>query len=153
MRFMLPAILAGFTVLLPAQAPADSVSWMAGCWRLEAGGRTIDEMWMAPGGGTLLGVNRTVAGGRTASYEFMRIHDEGGRLVFTARPSGQAEASFPMLKRGEREVVFENAAHDFPQRVRYRLEKDTLIGRIEGTRNGQSRSVDYPMRRVECPRN
>ena len=27
-----------------------------------------------------------------------------------------------------------------------------LAGRIEGTRNGTPRSVDYPMRRVDCPR-
>jgi hypothetical protein len=100
----------------------------------------------------MLGVSRTVAGARTVAYEFLRIHQDGGRLTFTAKPSGQNEASFTLLKSGPREVVFENQTHDFPQRVSYRLDNDILIGRIEGTQNGKSRSVDYPMRRVACPR-
>ena len=144
-------VFAPMTVGISAQQGVDELSWMSGCWRQEAAGRVADEMWMAPAGGVMLGVNRTVASGRTVSYEFMRIHDDGG-LTFTAKPSGQNEASFKMLKRGAREIVFENPAHDFPQRVMYRLENDTLIGRIEGTQNGKSRSVDYPMRRVDCPR-
>jgi hypothetical protein len=131
---------------------ASQVAWMAGCWRQAAEGRTIDEMWMPPAGGTMVGVSRTVAAARTVAFEFLRIHEEGGRLLLTARPSGQNEASFAVLRIGSREVVFENPAHDFPQRVSYRLENDTLIGRIEGALNGKPRSVDYPMRRVDCPR-
>jgi hypothetical protein len=139
------------TVGVSAQQRVDELSWMSGCWRQDSGGRVVEESWTTPGGGALLGIGRTVAGGKLVSYEFMRIHDDGG-LTFTAKPSGQNEASFKMLKRGAREIVFENPAHDFPQRVMYRLQNDTLIGRIEGTRNGTPRSVDYPMRRVECPR-
>jgi hypothetical protein len=131
---------------------ADQVAWMAGCWRQASEGRTVDEMWMAPAGGTMVGVSRTVAGSRTVAYEFLRIHEDGGRLTFTAKPSGQNEASFAVLTIGLRDVVFENPTHDFPRRVRYRLENDTLVGRIEGTLNGKPRSVDYPMRRVDCPR-
>ena len=73
-------------------------------------------------------------------------------LTITIRSGelGQAEASFKLLKRGAREVVFENLAHDFPQRVMYRLDGDTLIGRIEGTEKGKPGSAEFPMRRVEC---
>ena len=153
MRILLLATLAA--VLSPSSAigqTVDAPAWMAGCWRQSAERQTIDEMWMAPGGGVMLGISRTSIGTRTVAYEFLRIHQDGGRLTFTAKPSGQDEASFAMLKMGPREVVFENAAHDFPQRVSYRLDNDTLIGRIEGTQNGKARSVDYPMRRVDCPR-
>jgi hypothetical protein len=153
---MRSTVLVLLTLLLPATAvPAQTTSqigWMAGCWRQVAEGRTVDEMWMTPLAGTMVGVSRTVAGNRTVAFEFLRIHEEGGRLTFTARPSGQNEASFPMREMGARDVVFENPTHDFPQRVMYRLENDTLIGRIEGTLNGKPRRVDYPMRRVDCPR-
>lgn len=136
----------------PAAQTADQIAWMAGCWRQSGERSTVDEMWMSPSGGAMLGVSRTVAGSRTVAFEFLRIHQDGGRLTFTARPSGQNEASFALLKIGPRDVVFENPTHDFPQRVIYRLENDTLTGRIEGTQNGKARSVDYPMRRVECPK-
>ena len=31
------------------------------------------EQWMTPAGGTLLGISRTVAKGRTVAHEFMQI--------------------------------------------------------------------------------
>jgi hypothetical protein len=57
---------------------------------------------------------------------------------------------FALLKTATREVVVENRAHDFPQRVIHRRDGETLVGRIEGAQNGKPRSVDYPMRRVPC---
>ena len=155
MTSMRSIVFALLTVLVPAtavSAQTASLAWMAGCWRQATEGRTVDEMWMTPAAGTMVGVSRTVAGNRTVAFEFLRIHEDGGRLTFTAKPSGQNEASFAVLKIGARDVVFDNPAHDFPQRVMYRLENDTLIGRIEGTLDGKARSVDYPMRRVDCPK-
>ncbi len=131
---------------------AGAFAWMAGCWRQESPNRVADEMWMTPAGGVVLGVSRTVANGRTVAHEFMQIREDAGRVVFIAQPAGQAEATFTLLTQGPRDVVFENPAHDFPQRVMYRLDGDTLVGRIEGSQNGKPRSVDYPMRRTPCPK-
>ena len=138
-------------VRLQAEAALiDQLQWMAGCWRQNAGGRVIDEFWMAPAGGLMLGSGRTVANGRVVEFEFMQIREDAGRLVFTAKPSGQPEASFPSIRSSSREVVFENPAHDFPQRVIYRIAGDSLTGRIEGMQNGKLRTVDFPMQRVPC---
>ncbi len=107
---------------------------------------------MAPDGGTMLGMSRTVAWGVTREFEFMRIEETDGRLVFIARPSGQEGASFPSLLVTADKVVFENTAHDFPQRVIYRLLDDGgLLGRIEGEVDGKLETVDFPMRRSACP--
>jgi hypothetical protein len=48
--------------------------------------------------------------------------------------------------------VFENPAHDFPQRIIYRrLSPDSLVARIEGPGpNNTTRGIDFPMRRVNC---
>ena len=80
------------------------------------------EHWLAPAGASLLGVSRTVRQGRTVGYEFMRIAaGNDGRLAFHAQPSGKPPAAFPVLRQGEREVVFENLEHAFPPRILYRL--------------------------------
>jgi hypothetical protein len=107
---------------------------------------------MPPAGGTLLGMSRTVAKGRTVAHEFMQIREhEPGRLAFIANPSGQAQATFPAKSVGEREIVFENPMHDFPQRVIYRLDEAGILrARIEGTIDGKPRAEDFPMRRVRC---
>jgi hypothetical protein len=78
------------------------------------------------------------------------VHD--GRLVYIAKPARQPEATFTARSVGAREVVFENLAHDFPQRIIYRLQDDgNLAARIEGNEKGQLRGVDFAMRRATCP--
>ena len=140
-------------VLLLGQAPdVTAVSWMAGCWRQESPSRTVDEVWMAPAGDGMLGMSRTVARGRIVEHEFLQIRVQDGRLVLVAKPSRQPEATFTATMVGPRAVTFENPAHDFPQRVIYRLQDDgALVGRIEGEEGGRPRGVDFPMRRVACP--
>jgi len=132
--------------------PAAALAWLAGCWASEGGEPGSGEQWMSPAGGTLLGMSRTVAKGRTVAHEFMQIREiEPGRLAFVANPSGQAQATFPVKSLGEREVVFENPTHDFPQRVIYRLdETGVLRARIEGLIADKPRAEDFPMRRVRC---
>jgi hypothetical protein len=109
---------------------------------------------MQPAGGTMLGIGRTVKAGKTVEFEFMRIHEApDGKLLFTAIPSGQTEATFTQLRLSDAEIVFENPAHDFPQRVIYRRDGDArLVASIEGTRNGKMRSIEFPMRRGQCDR-
>jgi hypothetical protein len=132
-------------------ADASALSWMAGCWRQETAGRIVEEMWMAPRGDAMLGMSRTVAKGRIVDHEFLQIRVQDGRLVYIAKPSQQPETTFTATTAGAHEVIFENPAHDFPQRIRYRAAgADSLVARIEGTRGGQPRGVDFPYRRVPC---
>jgi hypothetical protein len=130
------------------------LSWIAGCWRLSnvASGRIVDEQWMAPRGGTMLGMARTVRGDSAIELEHLQIVERGGHIVFHAEPSGQAPADFEARATSDSLVTFENLAHDFPQRVIYRRRgSDSLIARIEGTRNGGIRGIDFPYGRVACP--
>lgn len=134
-----------------ASAKTADLAFMAGCWGLVTNGRQIEEHWLAPAGGSLVGVSRTVAGGKTTEYEFMQIRDLPDGLTYTAKPSGQPEASFRVSSLTADEVVFENPAHDFPQRIRYRrVGTDGLHARIEGTLNGKARGIDFPYTRSAC---
>lgn len=98
----------------------------------------------------MLGVSRTTAGERTLEYEFIVLRaDEAGQIFYVAKPSGQSEAVFKLVRASATEVVFENPDHDFPQRISYVLQPDgRLLAAIEGTRNGQTRRVEFPYRRV-----
>ncbi|HET6341989.1 MAG TPA: DUF6265 family protein [Gemmatimonadota bacterium] len=128
------------------------LQWLAGCWESRADGTIIEEQWLAPAGGILLGVSRTRRGESLVGYEFTRIYSRGDSLVFAASPSGQDPAEFVAQAADDREVVFENPEHDFPQRVRYRaIGTDSLAARIEGVRAGELQGVDFRYRRVACP--
>lgn len=135
-----------------AESSVESLAWLAGCWQPEKGDAGSGEHWLAPAGGTMLGVSRTVRNGKTVEFEFMQLRTNAeGKLVFIALPSGQQETTFVASTVTEDSVTFENPQHDFPQKVIYWLQsKGRLVARIEGTRDGKVRGVDFPMKRVSC---
>src|SRR5688572_21746616 len=119
----------------------QGLAFMAGCWESAAGKNAqITEQWMKPAGGMMIGMGRTIAGGKAVDHEFMRIEQRGDDVVFIARPKANKEDTvFKLITLTAAEAVFENPTHDFPQRVIYRLgPTGGLNGRIEGTINGKA---------------
>lgn len=137
----------------PAATPRtlESLNWLAGCWQLTAGRTQIVEQWMQPAGGMMLGINRTVKDGRAVEYEFLRISEEHGALVYTAIPSGQEKTAFTLNGGAAGEFIFENKEHDFPQRVIYKSQAGILLASIDGSLKGKFKKIDFPMQPVPCP--
>ena len=105
---------------LPAAKPTVAIlAWLTGEWSFERNGRVVTERWTAPAGGMMIGTSQTVVGERTVEYEFVVIRaDAAGDLLYIAKPSGQSEASFKLVRLSAREVVFENPTHDIRSRSR-----------------------------------
>lgn len=150
---MIGSILALALQAAPAPPPdINKLAFIGGCWTLvRPNGTKIEEQWLAPAGGAMIGMSRSVRDGKLREFEFMRIVPAAdGKLQYVAIPSGQPEATFPVKEIGDNAVTFENPQHDFPQRILYRLvDKDTLVARIEGSVGGQARAADFPYKR--CP--
>jgi hypothetical protein len=145
------SLLVATNTLAAQPVTVDRVAWLQGCWRSTRGDVTIDEQWMAPRGGTMLGMGRTVRGGKTVEYELVLITEHDGRLAYQAHPSGQPPATFLSTAVSETGAVFENPQHDFPQRVGYRREgTDRLQAWIDGNADGRSRRVDFSYQRTRC---
>lgn len=154
MKTLLALVLSAGCAAAHAQADAFApVAWLAGCWSQQGREAGSVEQWMAPAGGLMLGMARTLKNGQVVEFEFMQIRaDAEGRLSFIAQPQGRPPTEFGLLRQAENEAVFENAAHDFPQRVLYRREAaDRLVARIEGLHNGKERGIDFAMQRTACP--
>ena len=100
----------------------------------------------------MLGMGRTVKDKKAVDWEYMRIEQRSNELYFVARPRGNTdETSFKAIRLIDREVVFENPEHDFPQRIIYRLTPSgVLAARIEGVENGNAKGIDFPMNRESC---
>jgi len=140
-------LLAMVQAAVPVRAQSSSVTalaWMAGSWAGSDGRVEHEEHWTAPKGGAMVGMHRTIRDGRMVEFEFLRIEAQQGTLVYLSMPGGRSPATPFTVKslEGER-VVFENAAHDFPQRVIYWKEGNDLRARIEGTIAGQDRSTEW----------
>ena len=146
------AVLASMLVVTNARAEAiDRVAWLAGCWRGGDADRVIDEQWMSPRAGLMLGMARTATPTRANSYEQMRIETDGDTRMFTSKPLGKPEESFRALAGNDDAIVFENLVHPFPQRIIYRRSGPaSLAARIEGLRGERLVGIDFPMQRVAC---
>ncbi len=138
--------------LVWAETGVEKLGWMAGCWELRSsnGAFSIEEQWMKPGGESMSGMGRTIRNGKTIFTEFQRISVEDGKLTYTARIGTKGMTMFPLLKMSDTEVVFENPAHDFPQRVIYRKAEGGLFARIEGVDKGKEKHQDFPYKQVSC---
>jgi len=128
-----------------AQKPAiNDLSWMTGSWSGSARGVDMEEHWTAPKGNSLVGIHRDVAKGRTTSFEFLHIEQQGDQIVYLSMPNGRSPATpFPLKEASAARVVFENPTHDFPQRIIYWKDGNDLCARIEGTMNGKAGSEEW----------
>ena len=127
------------------------VAWLQGCWEMREGDRLVEERWMPPRAGSMLGVGRTTRGSKLVEHEFIVLTERNGRLAYEAHPSGQATTTFMSQPITGREVVFEDPAHDFPQRVGYRSTgPGQMLAWVEGTSGGRARRIEFAYRTVSC---
>jgi hypothetical protein len=116
-----------------AEGEAIDLGWIAGHWCGSSGDERIEEHWLPPHGGIVLGLARTMKDTRTIGYEYTRIVLDDGVPVFIAQLGGAAPTAFERTAGGEDWARFENPAHDFPKRVEYRRQGDALHAEIAGT--------------------
>ncbi|MDP3868470.1 DUF6265 family protein [Phenylobacterium sp.] len=135
---MMLAILAGAVIA----APVD-LAWMSGSWTHEKDGVVTRETWLAPLGGAMSGAGQTNRPGRPARSEFMTITVGPAGLTFTAYVDGQPPTPFVAIASDPGSAVFENRAHDFPQRVMYRRCGENLCAGIEGVVAGKPRAEHW----------
>ena len=137
-----------------AAEPAWTISelaWIAGEWQTAPGGRAqIEEHWTQPAGGTMIGMGRTIAGGKTVAFEYLRLEQRADAIYYIAHPKARSPGTdFKLTRLTAQEAVFENPQHDFPKRILYRKNPDgSLTASIDAGEGTKSQSFAYlPMRR------
>lgn len=140
-----PAASAADVCALPkSDAKVATLSWLAGSWIETGKTGVVREHWTGPHGGLLLGLSVTTQGDAAKSFEFFRIAQTPSGLSYFASPNAKPATEFKAIELCADQVVFENKAHDFPQRVIYRKEADgTLHARIEGNIKGKLEGEDW----------
>jgi hypothetical protein len=129
-------------------ADVDAAAFLAGCWEAKRGASVVEEQWMKPSGGAMLGISRTVRNGKLAEREFLRIEAKDGVPTYFAIPGDRpAPTPFKLTKSGEGELVFENPEHDFPKRIIYRKTPEGVTARVEAGPKG----FEFAYKRVACP--
>jgi hypothetical protein len=118
-------------LLFAITTSVEDLSWMAGHWGATVDGVEMEEVWLAPKSGVMVGLHRD-AKAQKASFEFMRIAATPDGLAFLAQPGGRPVTPFPLVEASDKRVVFANPKHDFPQRITYALQDGKLCATVEG---------------------
>lgn len=123
------------TLLCPAASAAEfrDVGFMSGCWRTAPEiSPEVRECYTAPKAGLMQGSSQTIKDGKTTFFEFSLVMAEGEKIIYRPFLKGQpAAVDFVLVKLSPTEAVFENLAHDFPQRIIYRKTGEKLTARVE----------------------
>ncbi|MEZ6235035.1 MAG: DUF6265 family protein [Phycisphaerales bacterium] len=78
------------------------------------------------------------------AFEFLRIVERDGGLVYIAQPNGAAPTQFVLTEIDANRAVFMNPRHDFPQRIIYELGPDgRLTAAIAYAKGGRPRPFEY----------
>lgn len=130
------------------------LGWISGCWEINntEKKRLVTEQWMSPVGDAMVGMSRTIRNGKMAGFEFLRIVQTDAGIHYISKPSENTEeTAFKLIRSSASEAVFENPAHDFPQRIIYKLTNPTtLTARIEGNNNGKQMGIAFPFVKAKC---
>jgi hypothetical protein len=137
--------------VMPAHAAGlDELAWMTGAWSETKGDTVTQEQWLDGSGGLMLGAGKTVKAGKVTTFELMRIEPQPTRFRISPTRAGSPPGpSFAPSSVPPGKIVFENKEHDFPQRVVYWRDGESLMARIEGSINGQPRSRQWRYDRVK----
>ena len=116
----------------PAKAAIGDLAWLAGAWvGTRSSGSTIEERWSPPLGGAMLAVSRSVnTSGKMSAFEYLRIVEKDGGLVYVAQPGGKTPTEFVLSEWSKSRAVFDNPRHDYPKRIVYELSAE---GRLSAT--------------------
>lgn len=106
----------------------------------------MEEHWTTSAGGTLLGLNRMVADGKTPHREFLAIETKEGKTTLTVilptrRPLG--EVVYLLKEHGPGRAVFVNPNHARLHTIAYGREGGGLWCRTEGIREGKPFSEEF----------
>lgn len=121
-----------------AKAAIGDIAWLSGAWLgKRSSGSSVEERWSPPLGGAMLAVSRSVnTSGKMFAFEYLRIIERDGGLVYVAQPGGAKPTEFLLTELSATKAVFENPRHDYPKRIAYELSPDGVlsatIGYIKG---------------------
>jgi len=130
--------------------PSYSLFDLEGVWKTEQGS-LFYEQWTLMADSSLAGKGFTLKGNDSLILETMRLSKKEGNWVYEALASGQNDGqsiAFTLKERSGNSWIFENLAHDYPNRIIYSFENDsTLMARTENTAGNKVQ--DFHFKRIK----
>ncbi len=137
---------------IPPAGKIESAGWLIGSWKSNTPDGVAYEVWVKESGSAYAGKSFFVKGSDTIPQETVKLEQKGNDLLYIPTVNGQNDGKpviFTSTNVTDSEMVFENQAHDFPQKISYkRIGADSLLAVVSGNVSGKMHSESFPMGRV-----
>lgn len=127
--------------------------WLIGSWENKSTEGTLSENWKKVNDSTYHGQSYFIKGNDTIHFETIQLQQKGEELTYTATVKGQNDdkaVPFKLTQTTEKELIFENLKHDYPQKITYtQITADSLVATISGMQQGKPSEEQYPMKKTK----
>ncbi|QGK75068.1 DUF6265 family protein [Flavobacterium sp. SLB02] len=115
--------------------------WLIGNWKNTSPDGTLTENWTKLNDSTFSGASYFIKGKDTLHFESIVLAQKGETLTYFATVKGQNDdksVAFPSTAESDKQLVFENPKHDYPQKITYTIGANNTIT-AEATGNLQGK--------------
>lgn len=123
--------------------------WLIGNWENASPEGVLTENWQKLNDSTFSAASYFIKGKDTIHFESIILAQLGETLTYKATVKGQNDdkpVSFPSIAESDKQLVFENPKHDYPQKITYtKGANNTLTAEISGNLNGKPTSEKFVM--------
>ena len=131
----------------------ENSNWLIGRWENNSKEGNLSEFWSKANDSTFHGESYFVIGKDTVFGEKVELKQRGNDFIYEARVAKQNDEKpvpFKMTSSSENEMIFENPAHDYPNKIVYqKVSNDSLVAEIFGNKDGKTKSEVFKMKRVK----
>jgi hypothetical protein len=127
------------------------MDWLVGTWENKMPEGLLKETWAKENDSTYSGNAYFINPKDTVHFESIKLVQTGEDIHYIATATGQNNdepVEFKLTSEIESTFIFENPAHDYPQKITYKKINDkSLVATISGNQQGKPSSESYPMTR------
>ena len=141
-----------FLLLFACKTPLElsEISWVLGKWQVNESNSF--EEWDRVDDNLYRGKGYEIRKNDTLLTETINIVQDEKGIFYIPSVSDQNEGkpvAFKLVSKKVEELIFENKAHDFPQRIIYiRIGENQIDARIEGKKQGFFSEVKFKLIRI-----
>lgn len=129
----------------------NKADWLIGSWENNTPEGLLIEKWEKLNDTTLGGISYVTKGTDTLFSETMNLELKDDKLLYVPTVKDQNNAMpviFTATSISEKEMVFENPTHDFPQKIMYRqITQDSLVAEVSAIVNGKEKKEIFSMKK------
>ncbi len=130
-----------------------AADWLIGKWENKSADGNLTETWKKVNDSTFQAESYFIKEKDTLHFESITLQQKGELLTYNATVKGQnndKSVSFKLTTETEKQLVFENPKHDYPQKISYtQITPDSLVAKISGIQQGKPSSESYSMKKIK----